>query len=56
MDDDTILRLLFKGKTIAQEAVDNNTDNMSKRTIDAAATGIQKLNSLRSDPLMRGFD
>lgn len=74
VDDDTILRLLFKGKTIAQDTVDVDgaaSDNFHPAfpegtkipksgakviVMGSAATGIQKLNSLRSDPLMRGFD
>lgn len=74
-DDDTILRLIFKGKTIAQDAVVDNDNNVNESNhpafqdgvkipksgakvmvMGSATTNIQKLNSLRSDPLMRGFD
>ena len=73
VDDDTILRLLFKGKTVAQETVDGapsedaNTPAFPEGTkipksgakvivMGTAVTGIEKLNSQRSDPLMRGFE
>eukprot|EP00571_Detonula_confervacea_P008626 CAMPEP_0172319070 /NCGR_PEP_ID=MMETSP1058-20130122/36705_1 /TAXON_ID=83371 /ORGANISM="Detonula confervacea, Strain CCMP 353" /LENGTH=422 /DNA_ID=CAMNT_0013034023 /DNA_START=171 /DNA_END=1436 /DNA_ORIENTATION=+ len=78
VDDDIILRLIFKGKTIAQESItdDDATDNEINRNnhfafqegtkipksgakvivMGSAATGILNLNSLRSDPLMRGFE
>eukprot|EP00585_Thalassiosira_rotula_P012244 CAMPEP_0196130374 /NCGR_PEP_ID=MMETSP0910-20130528/771_1 /TAXON_ID=49265 /ORGANISM="Thalassiosira rotula, Strain GSO102" /LENGTH=451 /DNA_ID=CAMNT_0041389669 /DNA_START=361 /DNA_END=1716 /DNA_ORIENTATION=+ len=88
VDDDIILRLIFKGKTIAQESVVEDDDNSMEVDGDATnndsnahpafqpettkipkskilkvivmgsatTTNIQKLNSLRSDPLMRGFD
>jgi len=77
VDDDVILRLIFKGKTIAQETLVGATDvadvdrnnhaafpegtkipksGAKVIVMGSAATGIQKLNSLRSDPLMRGFE
>jgi len=86
VDDDIILRLIFKGKTIAQESMVEDKDSMEvdgdavndnnahpafqpettkipkskplKVIVmgSATTTNIQKLNSLRSDPLMRGFD
>ena len=80
VDDDIILRLIFKGKTIAQDTVihdnnnttaTNNNDQLAfptdiqipkSNTIKVIIMGstttqsIQQLNSLRSDPLMRGFD
>jgi len=75
VEDDIVLRLLFKGKTIAQERIDGDADHVEKNdqpafkegtkipksgakviVMGTAATGIRKLNSLRSDPLMRGFD
>ena len=78
VDNDTILRLIFKGKTIAQERMDDgnstavgtgNNDHpaflegtkipksVAKVIVmGSAASNIQQLNSLKSDPLMRGFD
>eukprot|EP00578_Thalassiosira_sp_NH16_P010960 CAMPEP_0181125786 /NCGR_PEP_ID=MMETSP1071-20121207/27249_1 /TAXON_ID=35127 /ORGANISM="Thalassiosira sp., Strain NH16" /LENGTH=431 /DNA_ID=CAMNT_0023211279 /DNA_START=267 /DNA_END=1562 /DNA_ORIENTATION=- len=80
VDDDVILRLIFKGKTIAQDIMDdddgavdndgNNNNHPAFRTGtkipkggakvivmgSATARGIRHLNSLRSDPLMRGFE
>ncbi|KAL7534921.1 hypothetical protein ACHAXR_008883 [Thalassiosira sp. AJA248-18] len=78
VDDDIILRLIFKGKTIAQETMmlnDDDDDEIDKNNhpafhegtkipksgakvivMGSAASGIQTLNSLRSDPLMRGFE
>jgi len=78
IDDDIILRLIFKGKTIAQETVNSTNDNdadinqqpafssnikvpksgIAKVIImgSTTSTAIQQLNSLKSDPLMRGFD
>ncbi|KAL9187663.1 hypothetical protein ACHAXT_006041 [Thalassiosira profunda] len=73
VDDDTILRLLFKGKTVAQETVDGAPSEDANEpafpegtkipksgakviVMGTAATGLEKLNSQRSDPLMRGFD
>eukprot|EP00580_Thalassiosira_gravida_P002846 CAMPEP_0201605280 /NCGR_PEP_ID=MMETSP0492-20130828/5152_1 /ASSEMBLY_ACC=CAM_ASM_000837 /TAXON_ID=420259 /ORGANISM="Thalassiosira gravida, Strain GMp14c1" /LENGTH=445 /DNA_ID=CAMNT_0048069495 /DNA_START=265 /DNA_END=1602 /DNA_ORIENTATION=+ len=86
VDDDIILRLIFKGKTIAQESIMEDKDVMEvdgdatndtnahpafqpettkipkSKTLkvivmgSATTTTIRKLNSLRSDPLTRGFD
>jgi len=78
IDDDIILRLIFKGKTIAQETVNDaptNGDDMNEQLAfssnikipksgiakviimgSTTSSGIQQLNSLKSDPLMRGFD
>ena len=78
IDDDIILRLIFKGKTIAQETVNdaptNGDDIMNQQPAfstnikipkngakviimgSTTSTAIQHLNSLKSDPLMRGFD
>ena len=79
IDDDIILRLIFKGKTIAQETVNdaptNGDDIMNQQPAFSAnikipksgiakviimgsttSSAIQQLNSLKSDPLMRGFD
>jgi len=77
IDDDIILRLIFKGKTIAQETVNSTNDNDADINQQPAfsssikvpksgakviimgsttSSAIQHLNSLKSDPLMRGFD
>ena len=78
IDDDIILRLIFKGKTIAQETVNDaptNGDDINQQPAfssnikipksgiakviimgSTTSTAIQQLNSLKSDPLMRGFD
>lgn len=82
VDDDVILRLISKGKTIAQETIQNTCSCANHGGVDggnghaafpegtkipksgakaivmgsATASGIKRLNSLRSDPLMRGFD
>lgn len=73
VDDDTILRLLFKGKTIAQETLEDSENTTNRQPVfpsnikipksgakvivmGTAASGINKLNSQRSDPLMRGFE
>lgn len=86
VDNDVILRLIFKGKTIAQDdetthyGAEINSVNANENAnqqkfafqegtikipksggikvivMGSAASGIQKLNSQRSDPLMRGFD
>lgn len=88
VDNDVILRLIFKGKTIAQDdettimldngngsvAIANENANQQQPVFQegtikipksggikvivmgSAASGIQKLNAQRSDPLMRGFD
>ena len=75
VEDDTILRLIFKGKTIAQDMLENDSDNVNNNdhpafdegtkipkggakviVMGSAVTGIQKIQSLRSDPLMRGME
>jgi len=76
IDDDIVLKLIFKGKTIAQQNVPSNgsstADEDSKRAfpegvkipksgakvivMGTMTSGIATLNSMRSDPLMRGFD
>jgi hypothetical protein len=78
VDDDIVLKLIFKGKTIAQESVasSNSNDTTMVATdeeafpdgvkipnggakvvvIGTTAKGIKNLNSMKSDPLMRGFE
>lgn len=79
IDDDIVLKLIFKGKTIAQQSLPSNNDGSfaaddegSKRAfpegvkipksgakvivMGTMTSGIATLNSMRSDPLMRGFD
>jgi hypothetical protein len=75
IEDDVILKLIFKGKTIAQEnsptnglAADEDSTpafpegvkipNSGAKVIvmGTRTSGIETLNSMRSDPLMRGFD
>lgn len=75
VDDDIVLKLIFKGKTIAQESV-TSSGSTTVATDDEAfpdgvkipnggakvivigthAKGIETLNSMKSDPLMRGFE
>lgn len=70
-DRDVVLRLIYKGKTIAREGDVNTTDNrpafspdmtLSKDNLlkvivmSAPVSEIRELNSSRSDPLIRGFD
>ena len=69
VSDDIILKLLYKGKIIAQDTnsdaadepafsqdvkISNNTAKVI--VMGTAAKGIEVLNSQRSDPLLRGFD
>jgi hypothetical protein len=79
VDDDIVLKLIFKGKTIAQESVTSSdsthttmvaTDEESAFpegvkipnggakvvVIGTTAKGIKNLNSMKPDPLMRGFE
>jgi len=76
IDDDVVLKLIFKGKTIAaQEKLPSNgfaadedsapafpegfkIPNSGAKIIvmGTRTSGIDTLNSMRSDPLMRGFD
>ena len=73
IDDDIVLKLIFKGKTIASSATAAaDDDEGSKRAfpegvkipkggakvivMGTMTSGISTLNSMRSDPLMRGFD
>lgn len=73
IDDDIVLKLIFKGKTIASSAAAAaDDDEGSKRAfpegvkipkggakvivMGTMTSGIATLNSMRSDPLMRGFD
>ncbi|KAL7500134.1 hypothetical protein ACHAWT_008617 [Skeletonema menzelii] len=71
IDDEIVLKLIFKGKTIASSAAADD-DEGSKRAfpegvkmpkggakvivMGTMTSGIATLNSMRSDPLMRGFD
>lgn len=83
VDDDIVLKLIFKGKTIAQESVISSdydtttvmTDEASPPSppafpdgvkipnggakvvvIGTTAKNIKNMNSMKSDPLMRGFE
>lgn len=74
IDDDIILKLLFKGKTIAQQHLPGSSvaEEDTRRAfpegvkipkggakvfvMGTVTSGIKTLNSMQSDPLMRGFD
>ena len=69
ISDDILLKLLHKGKIIAQDSMENTSEanhqsaftpptksQLKIIVIGTQVQGVQILNSCRSDPLLRGFD